>query len=413
MKVKKPCIEVIGLARCTGCFGCQSACSRKAIEILLDADGFYKPTVNREKCNECGVCQMFCPVIVEQEGGFATGNWPEPKAFAAWTTDETLRLASSSGGLFSELARPVIAAGGAVAGCVWGEYWTPEHVLAHTWSEVERMRGSKYVPSNVGDIYKQVIAFLRDSKNPVLFSGTPCQVAAMAAALNPKQRERVLLVEVICHGVPSLRVFHRYLEELFDGDAVVDYTFRDKSLGWYTVKAVAVEGKCHRVPAPDDDFFQGFAGHHLYVMESCHQCPVARLPRVRDITLGDFWGCPELWHDRLGVSVVLANNQAGLTALNSLDISRITIKPTDVTIATAKNQQAVAGGYPIPSNRRAFLDGLANGLRFSDLKAKYFPTRGQLWLSSFRKSTSKLHFLTAFIYRRFCLIFHYESRHQI
>lgn len=368
--------------------------------MSLDADGFYKPIVDREKCIECGICQRCCPVIVNQEGIHTADKWAEPKAFAAWANDEKVRLASSSGGIFSELARPVIDAGGAVAGCVWGENWTPKHILARTWADVERMRGSKYVPSQAGDIYQQVIAALRDSEKPVLFSGTPCQVAAMEAALTPEQRQRVLLLEFICHGVPSLRVFHRYLGELFGGDAVSSYTFRDKGRGWQTVRATSTSGQCHYLPASADDFFQGFAGHHLYVMESCQQCLFARIPRVGDITLGDFWGCPEPWHDRRGVSVVLVNTPAGLSALESLVVSgRIELMPVDLKMATSYNPRAVAaGGYQLPSNRRAFLDGLARGERFSQLKAKYFPTRWQLWWTSFRQSNSKWRFLASYAY---------------
>lgn len=402
----KPSIDVIGVARCTGCFGCQSACPRGAIKLTLDAEGFYKPIVDHSKCNECGICERHCPVILEEEGFFTPGKWLEPKAFAAWSNEEQVRLASSSGGIFSELARPVIAAGGEVAGCVWGENWTPKHILTHTWADVERMRGSKYVHSRAGDIYQHVIVTLRDSDKSVVFSGTPCQVAAMESALSPEQRERVLLVELICHGVPSLRVFHRYLEELFGGDAVDSYTFRDKTLCWQTVNAVSKQGKRHCLPAPEDVFIQGFAGLHLYVMESCHQCPFARLPRVGDITLGDFWGCPEQWDDRRGVSVVFANTPAGMSALEGIHVSgRIHLAPTDLTTATAKNPRATAGDYPIPSNRRIFLDGLSKGYSFAQLQASYFPTRWHLWWNSFRRSHSKVRFLAGSVYRCLCRIF--------
>ena len=293
MKNKKPCIDVIGLSRCTGCFGCQAACTIGAIVISLDSDGFYKPVINRQTCSECGLCQRRCPVIANQEGLLTSaGHWVEPKAYAAWSNNEEVRLSSSSGGLFFELARQVIEDGGAVAGCVWGENLTPEHLLAHTLADVERMRGSKYVSSRVGNIYQEVIALLSESEKTVLFSGTPCQVAAMDVALSPEQRKRVLLVEFICHGVPSLRVFHRYLEELFSGDRVVSYTFRDKSFGWQTVLAVSAHGKRHHVIASNDSFIKGFSIHHIYMMESCYQCPFAHLPRVADITMGDFWGCP-------------------------------------------------------------------------------------------------------------------------
>ena len=396
-----PCIDVIGNSRCTGCFGCQSACAMDAIKLALDDEGFYKPVVDYKACNECGICQRRCPVIAEQESTYAADTWAEPKAFAAWSNDESVRLASSSGGVFSELARQVIDAGGAVAGCVWGEKWTPEHVLTRTWSEVERMRGSKYVPSHVGDVYQEVISFLMDNDKPVLFSGTPCQVAAMEAALRPEQRQRVVLVEFICHGVPSLRVFHRYLEELFEGDTVTAYTFRDKALGWQTVKAVSAQGKLHHVSAPNDPFFQGFVRHHIYVMEACYQCPFARIPRGGDITIGDFWGCPEQWHDKRGVSLVLTNTDAGLKAVESASAAgRIAIRSTEFHAAISHCLRANNGrSYSLPSERRGFLDRLARGDRFEQLIKRYFPSRRLLLWKSFRASKSRVRFIASLLYR--------------
>ena len=220
----------------------------------------------------------------------------------------------------------------------------------------------------------------------------------MQAALTPEQRARVMLVEFICHGVPSLRVFQRYLEELFDGDRVAVYTFRDKSLGWQTTLAVSAQGYRYHVPAPNDAFFQGFASHHLYVMEACHECPFARLPRCADITLGDFWGCPESWHDKRGVSIVLINSSSGLQAIELLEVSgNITLKQTDVATATVKNPRAISGNYAIPKNRRLFLDGLSRGEKFVKLKEIYFPTKWQLLWSSFRQSHSKVRFLASFV----------------
>jgi len=324
----------------------------------------------------------------------AAEMWAEPTAFAAWTNDDSIRLASSSGGMFSELARPVIEAGGAVVGCVWGANWTPEHVIARTWADAERMRGSKYVPSRVGEAYRDVLLALRERDMRVLFSGTPCQVAAMRNALNAKQRERVLLVEFFCHGVPSLRAFHGYLEELFGGEKVASYTFRDKTLGWQTVVAESVHGQRYRSEMATDVFGRGFVVENLFLMEACYECPFVRLPRAGDITLGDFWGCPEGWHDRKGVSVVLANSAAGLRALEAINASGgISLKPVELALAVAHNRCGDRGRYPAPRGRQPFLDGLARGESFARLAEKYFPGKwGSLW-RGFRQSKSKARFV--------------------
>jgi len=406
VKNEKTCIDILGVDRCTGCFGCQTACHQGAIHLALDAEGFYKPVVNRDACNHCGLCQRRCPVLANDAGRLPAAKWPEPKAFAAWSQDEPLRLASSSGGLFSELARPMIEVGGAVAGCVWGADWTPQHLLARTWPDVEKMRGSKYVPSQVGDAYAEVVEHLRESSGPVLFVGTPCQVAALDLALNREQHERVLLVDLICAGVPSLRVFHSYLRELFRGEPVVSYMFREKSFGWgaSSVRAESASRRCHHLPVWRDPFFAGSQVHRLYMMTSCHACMFARLPRAGDITLGDFWGCPEQWNDQRGVSVALANTPAGLRALEALARSgRIVLEPAELPTATKGNPRLVTGVYAMPENRRAFLNGVIVGKSFRTLKSKYFPKavpKWRAWWSLFGDSDAKLEFLANAVLRR-------------
>lgn len=374
MNLTKPCIEIIGKTRCTGCFGCQSSCPMRAIEMQLDAEGFYKPLVRNKLCTGCGLCHKNCPVIVHDDRQINIGKISVPQVFAAWSRDNSLRVASSSGGLFIELARSVIDAGGSVAGCIWGDDWTPRHVLTRNWAEILKMRGSKYVPSYVGDIFLKIDKQLRESDRPVLFSGTPCQVAAMDAALNREQRSRLILVDFICHGVPSLRVFHAYLAELFQGEKVASYTLRDKSFCWQSLRAESASGRSLKLPAIGDVFFQGFVLHHLYLMESCYSCVFSQIPRSGDITLGDFWGCPEKWLDAKGVSVVLASTSAGIVALNALAMSkRIVLEPTDFFTATKHNQRAVCGEHRFAKNRRAFLDGIIGGQGFGALVAVYFP----------------------------------------
>ncbi len=394
MSSRQACIDVIGEGRCTGCFACQSVCPRQAIQMVLNEEGFYRPIVNGERCNQCGVCQQYCPVLADSERYLGALSRPDPKAFAAWTRDTPLRLSSSSGGVFSELAKEVLAAGGAVVGCVWGEGWIPRHVLTDSNTTVEQMRGSKYVPSLVGDVYRDVLERLRNASGPVLFSGTPCQIAAMALALNHEQRKRVLLVELVCHGVPSLKVFHRYLSELFEGENVDSYTFRDKASGWQGIRATSSGGRTHHVQAQADIFFQGFAIHHLYNMQACHDCSFACVPRIGDLTLGDFWGCPTRLYDKRGVSMVLANTREGLAAVEAAQSrGTLVLEAVSFAEAVAMNSRVVRGTLPIPRKRSAFLKGMIDGRTFADLRTVCFPNRAEILCRAFLKEKHKFTFL--------------------
>jgi coenzyme F420-reducing hydrogenase beta subunit len=392
MKGNKPSIDRIGIDNCMGCFGCKSACSKKAIEIILDKDGFYKPIIDRVKCSECGVCQSSCPVIMGNDSMMDADETIMPKAYAAWTNEENIRLASSSGGAFSELAKKVIESGGKVAGCVWSNKWTPMHILTDYWPDIERMRKSKYVPSNLGDIYKEVICFIDKSNKKVLFSGTPCQITAMKAALRPEQRKNVLLVEFICHGVPSLRVFHRYLEELFDGEDVVSYDFRNKEMGWQTILAISSAGKKYHIPGLKDPFFLGFVEHHLYMMESCYKCQFACTPRNADITLGDFWGCPEKWNDKRGVSIILVSTKKGMSSIVfAQKCGQLILKQVSYEESFIKNER-VRHKYSKPDNRVHFFRCFAKDERFEKLSKKYYPSKNLMFWNEFRNSKSKIDF---------------------
>ena len=386
----KICIDIIGTARCTGCSACHTVCKSTAIHVKLDLYGFYRPVVDRDKCTRCGMCIKYCPVIIEQKNVNVKENNIETKAFAAWSSDEQIRLSSSSGGIFSEFAKKVIDAGGMIAGCVWGDDWTPEHILTNSWADVERMRGSKYVPSKAGDIYQKVIDFLRDGGKKILFSGTPCQVAAMDAMLVKEQREKVILVDFICHGVPSIRVFHLYLDELFNGEKVISYSFRNKALGWQTILAYSANEECYHLPGYHDPFFLGFAAYNLYLMEACYSCPFAKMPRVGDVTFGDFWGCPEDMYDKRGVSIVLANTLRGLETLESAnDKGSIVLKQVSFQQVIASNYRAFKGDYPIPSKRKKLMNALKDGKKFQEIKKKYFPTKVQLMIRACMSADDK------------------------
>ena len=304
-------------ASCTGCGACVSICPKQAITMRADGEGFLYPVVDGEKCVECSLCEKRCP---------AGKDVPEKhtKIFGAQAEDAELRKVSSSGGVFTLLARDTLAKGGVVFGAAFDENLRVEHVGALDETELAGMRGSKYVQSDATDAIQNAVSLLgRDI--PVLFSGAPCQINGLLAALGRQKTDKLLTVDFVCHGVPSPGVFASYIRELekAHGCRATGYSFRDKRLGWKNFSAVAMfeDGTEHTGTQVDEPFLYGFL-QNLYLRPACHVCTQLRGERhPADITIADLWGaeklCPEK-DDDTGLSLVMANTQKGRQALEAL-----------------------------------------------------------------------------------------------
>ncbi|MCW4030142.1 MAG: Coenzyme F420 hydrogenase/dehydrogenase, beta subunit C-terminal domain [Candidatus Bathyarchaeota archaeon] len=316
----KPAIEEIGKNRCAGCYACQSSCPSHAISTSLNDEGFLLPNIDKNKCTLCGICQHYCPIL----------NLPEenpsvPQVIAASSQNDELRLQSSSGGIFSELARQIIDNNGLVFGAAFDENFNLRHICAETDENLALLRGSKYVQSQIGNAYLDVLNSLKE-KRPTLFCGTPCQTAALKNLVEKESTaqgvQKLYLCDVICHGVGSQLVFEEYLSylSLKKASRLVEYSFRDKRLSWenFGSKARFADDseyfKLHR----RDSFMVGYL-RNIYLRESCYNCPFAKVPRISDITLGDFWGAPKNLFDKRGLSVVLINNSKGKDLINTLE----------------------------------------------------------------------------------------------
>lgn len=347
----KPAIEIIGVNRCTGCYACYSSCPVHAIIMDLDEKGFLIPFVDFCKCTNCGLCQQYCPIITS-----LSENDSNPVSFAAWTKDEKVQLQSSSGGVFSELAKSIINTGGAVFGASFDKCFTLMHCCVENQEDVAILRGSKYVQSHINNIYTEAISIAMKDR-PVLFCGTPCQIAALNnfVCKNNSYFGELYSCEVICHGVPSESVFKAYLSNISDqaNSKVIEFSFRDKRISWdnYGIRASFLNGTEYFKIHEKDTFMVGYL-RNIYLRSICYDCPFAKLPRKSDITLGDFWGVPKNLYNPRGVSVVIINNSQGRQLFDRL--TGIHKFPVSIEQISHRNPRLINGHYEKPSERADF-----------------------------------------------------------
>lgn len=344
-------------AECTGCGACVSICPRKAITMQPDEEGFLYPAVNGDLCVECDLCEKRCPA-----GKVQAEN--KLHAYGVQHKDAQIRRQSSSGGVFTALARGMFARGGVVFGAAFDESLRVEHIGAFDETELAAMRGSKYVQSDAADAVAHAASLL-ERGIPVLFSGTPCQIAGLKARVGKKYDELLLTVDFVCHGVPSPGVFASYLRELEqkNGKRVIAYTFRDKRLGWKNFSAVATfeDGTEHVGQQTTEPFLYGFL-QNLYLRPSCTQCTALRGGHhVSDITMADLWGADRLCPDRdddSGLSLAFVNTPKGRKALEAASAQLVSFPVLDVEQLLRVNP-SIEHTAKAHEKRRAFFAGFA------------------------------------------------------
>lgn len=296
---------------CCSCSACVSVCPRNALNIEQDIKGFYKPVVDANKCNNCGLCKNVCPIHSKK-----WKNQIKPlKAYAATNINENILMSSSSGGVFYELAKKVIEYGGVVYGCAWDAITSASHIAIEDINNINLLMKSKYVQSNVGTIYRSVRQNLL-SDRLVLFSGTPCQAAGLKSFLG-KDYENLIIVDFICHGVPSPKTYSIFINQLEKefGKKVSLVNFRTKENGWNTLSIEIKFSDNSKIieKASENSYYRAFLSN-LGLSDSCGKCRYNCLPRTSDITLGDFWGIEKINSDLMnenGVSCIVINSNQG------------------------------------------------------------------------------------------------------
>ncbi len=250
------------------------------------------------------------------------------KVFAAHNADEQIRRESSAGGVFSIIATKIIEDGGVVYSAAFDDQWNVVHRRVDNIADLAMLRGSKYVYSKFAPAISDAINDLNDGRR-VLFSGTPCQVAAMKA--KGGQAPNLLLVEVVCHGVPEAKYWTKYLKEICKQTEhtvkdIISINFRDKRTGWkeYSYTILFSDGTSFSQKHPDNLYFRAFIKNYT-LREACFRCPFKFPNNKGDIILGDFWGAQKIApdiDDDLGLTICLTATDKGETALSNLKFDK-------------------------------------------------------------------------------------------
>lgn len=352
---------------CTGCGACSNICPKKAIILSSDECGFIYPRFG-SACIDCDWCETIC----KKRSETAKDHFNNPDVYAAWSKNEDIRFNSTTGGAFSEIAKVILGEGGLVAGAQYREDLLVEHVAIGDLDGLKRIRQSKYIQSEPGDIYLTIREKL-DEGFPIAYCGAPCQVSALDAFLG-KDYENLLRIDFICRGMNSPKAYLAWIKEIEEqeGKKVKKIWFKYKKGGWKTsprrTRLDFTDGSYIVKEGRENLFQHGYLTSNLYIRPSCGNCSYKGLPRQGDITLADFWDVDKTLDDDKGTSMVMINSERGKEyfekAQNNLHWSKRTLDEV------YEGNVCFNDSVIIPTKAEDFLKSLDN-MRFSVALKKY------------------------------------------
>ena len=369
-------IEIENKTDCCGCQACGDICHADAISFHSDHEGFWYPEVDRNKCTDCHLCEKICPVL--NIDALKHHNKSAPKVFGGYNKDIVIRFDSTSGGVFSLLAQAMYKQKGYVSGAIYTDDFKVVNFISDDKKDLRRLRSSKYVQSNAEGLYKRIKSLL-ESEKKVLACGSPCQMAALRSFLR-KDYENLIIVDFLCRATNSPKVFEKYKESLEAryGSKIVAIKDKNKDHGWHSLarKVTFENGQVYYGEGHEDDYRRGY---HANVFErpSCYECKFKGVPRISDITLGDFWGIgsvdPSL-EQNLGTSLVMINSEKGEKYFDIIR-DKLVMKEFSLDDIVPGNSTAIMGGklpYPAGIDRNEFFKAL-DEMPFDECAAKFFP----------------------------------------
>lgn len=342
--------------QCCGCGACMAGCPRQAITMENDLYGYVYPRIDQSQCIECKRCLSVCHFNKQGVYGKET-----QKVYAAAAKDTAVLEKSASGGIFAVVAERILENNGVVYGATWNDDFSVHHIGIKDHESLKKLQGSKYSQSCITECFEEI----KDNLNKeidVLFSGTPCQVAALYSFLG-RDNEHLTTIDIICHGVPSNQMLQdeiTYLETLF-GDKATSLSFRAKDDGWGTSGKVRFEGRAIKYDITNSPYYYYFLNNAIF-RDSCYNCHYAGANRVGDLTIGDYWKI-ESAHPNIsidiekGISCILVNSDKGSNLLKKC-ADRLELIDSSLENISKRNGQLVAPSKP-SKDRAAVLERYA------------------------------------------------------
>ena len=299
---------------CTGCMACYNKCPNNAISIVYNEAGFYTPQIDETKCTNCELCAAVCLQIKEPLPK------EEPKVCYAVMTGDEIRKNSASGGVFALIAQQYLKKGGYVCGAAFSEdFRHVNHIIINDEKDLIRLQNSKYVQSNIGNVFSEIKILLENGKE-VLFSGTPCQVAGLNNYLG-KYYNNLLTIDLVCNSIPSPLVWEKYINEIAQGKKIIKASFRNKKYTWHASQILefTIKKGLFSETVRDDLYYRCFL-EHLIINKACSTCKYTNLQRPSDLTIGDFWGIEKFdtsMDDKKGTSLLIINTPKGQNTFDS------------------------------------------------------------------------------------------------
>ena len=362
-------INITKKENCCGCSACYNICPMNCISMFPDSEGFLYPQVDQKKCTNCGLCEKVCPILNRKE------HSGQPIGIAIQARNDMIRRKSASGGMFAVIANYVIEQGGVVFGAGFDKNFNVVHSYSETKEGIAKYQGSKYVQSNIRETFRKAREYLEKGRY-VCFSGTPCQIEGLKSFLR-KDYDKLICIDIVCHGVPSPKVWRKYLDfhAMKENSSIKEVIFKDKKYGYgsSTMTLMFENGIKYHKGHESDPMLKAFLSG-ICSRPSCYECQFKTKSRISDFTIFDCWSISQFdntMDDDKGTTNVLVHTEKGKHIFNEIK-NKVNYCYIDVNEAISLDGKMVLNSATPNEHRDEFFNDL-DDLSLKELMNKFFP----------------------------------------